>query len=102
MPKDSSPEGQTETRQGEAQQGGGQAAANVAGTDHPTNPVQALRDPTLQDPHCVFQIVKRHFARYTPEMVSEICGCSVEAFLAVAEAVTANSGRERTTAFCYA
>ncbi len=26
-------------------------------------------DPTLQHPRCVFQILKRHFARYTPEMV---------------------------------
>src|SRR5690606_6728242 len=26
------------------------------------------RDPTLQDPRCVFQIIKRHFSRYTPEM----------------------------------
>src|SRR5438045_408630 len=31
------------------------------------------RDETLQDPNCVFQIVKRHFARYTPEMVEEVC-----------------------------
>ena len=31
-------------------------------------------DPTLQDPRCVFQILKRHFARYTPEMVEEMCG----------------------------
>src|SRR5205085_2096551 len=35
-------------------------------------------------------------------MVAEICGCSIEDFLAVADAVTRNSGRERTTAFCYA
>src|SRR5207253_2441630 len=46
-------------------------------------------DPTLQDPRCVFQIVKRHFSRYTPEMVAELCGCSEEAFLSVAEAITA-------------
>jgi formate dehydrogenase major subunit len=65
-------------------------------------PRRPRTDPTLQDPHCVFQILKRHFSRYTPEMVAEICGCSVESFLTVAEAITANSGRERTTAFCYA
>ncbi len=59
-------------------------------------------DPTLQDPNCVFQIVKRHFSRYTPELVSELCGVSEEDFLAVAEAISRNSGRERTTAFCYA
>ena len=33
-------------------------------------------DPTLQHPHCVFQILKRHFARYTPEVVSQVCGCA--------------------------
>jgi len=64
-----------------------------------TNPVH---DPTLQDPHCVYQVLRRHFARYTPEMVEETCGVSPEQFLAVCEAWTSNSGRERTTAFCYA
>ena len=29
-------------------------------------------DPTLQDPRCVFQILKRHFSRYTPEMVERV------------------------------
>ena len=33
-----------------------------------------LRDETLQDPRCVYQLLKRHFARYTPEMVEEVCG----------------------------
>src|SRR5262249_19775816 len=27
------------------------------------------RDETLQNPRCVFQVVKKHFSRYTPEMV---------------------------------
>ena len=60
------------------------------------------RDETLQDPRCVFQIVKRHYARYTPEMVEEVCGVPRDLFLEVAETICANSGRERTTAFCYA
>ena len=60
------------------------------------------RDETLQDPSCVFQIVKRHFARYTPEMVEEICGVPSETFLRVAGTICSNSGRDRTTAFCYA
>jgi formate dehydrogenase major subunit len=34
------------------------------------------RDPSLQHPRCVLQILRRHFARYTPEVVAEICGCS--------------------------
>jgi formate dehydrogenase major subunit len=59
-------------------------------------------DPTLQDPFCVFQLVKRHFARYTPEMVEQSCGIPRDLFFKLAGAITCNSGRERTTAFCYA
>ena len=61
-----------------------------------------LRDETLQDPHCVFQIVKRHFSRYTPEMVERTTGCPRDIFLKVAETVLANSGADRTTSFAYA
>ena len=59
-------------------------------------------DRTLQDPNCVFQIVKRHFSRYTPEMVEEVCGIPRDLFLKVAEVLCANSGRARTSAFAYA
>ncbi len=59
-------------------------------------------DETLEHPRCVFQILKRHYSRYTPEMVAEVCGVPREQFLEVAEALCANSGRERTSAFCYA
>jgi len=50
----------------------------------------------------VFQIVKRHYSRYTPEMVEEVTGCPKSTFMQVAETVLANSGRERTTAWSYA
>ncbi len=59
-------------------------------------------DMTLQDPRCVLNIVRRHFARYTPEMVERVTGCPKEVFLKVAEAMARNSGRERTGAICYA
>ncbi len=62
----------------------------------------ARLDPTLEDPNCVFQIVKRHFARYTPEMVERACGVPPALFLKVAEAIVAESGRDRTTCFAYA
>src|SRR5207244_3144702 len=45
---------------------------------------------------------KRHFARYTPEMVERVCGVPRDLFLEVAEALCANSGPDRTSAFCYA
>ncbi|MDQ3588637.1 MAG: molybdopterin-dependent oxidoreductase [Actinomycetota bacterium] len=59
-------------------------------------------DPTLQHPRCVFQILKRHFSKYTPEMVERVSGCPRDVFLKIAETICENSGREKTTAFCYA
>ncbi len=75
---------------GEAHGSGGAAA-------HPSPDT----DETLQHPRCVFQILKRHFSRYSPEMVEQICGISPENFRRVCEAVTSNSGRDRTTALVY-
>ncbi len=63
-------------------------------------PVQ--RDDALSDPRCVLQIVRRHFARYTPEMVEQVTGCPREQFLRVAQTVLDNSGAERTTSIAYA
>ena len=54
-------------------------------------------DETLQHPRCVFQLLKKHYARYTPEMVERVCGIPRETFLEVAETLIANSGRERTS-----
>jgi formate dehydrogenase major subunit len=62
---------------------------------------QIAGDPTLQHPRCVYQILKRHYARYTPEMVERICGTPREQFLRVCETWTANSGRDRTAALVY-
>jgi formate dehydrogenase major subunit len=59
------------------------------------------QDPTLEHPRCVFQILKRHFARYTPEMVERVCGTPAAQFRAVCEAWTRNSNRDRTTALVY-
>src|SRR4051794_151515 len=65
------------------------------------DPGQPVRDLTLQHPRCVLQVLKRHFARYTPEMVQEVCGVSPTQFRKIADAITRNSGRDRTTAFVY-
>jgi len=59
-------------------------------------------DMELEHPRCIFQLLKRHFHRYTPELVAEVCGVPRELFLEVAEALCRNSGRERTSAFAYA
>ncbi|TDB95079.1 formate dehydrogenase [Actinomadura sp. 7K534] len=85
---------------GEADESGhGEAAGSGGppiGVGHPD------RDPTLQHPRCVFQVLKRHFSRYTPEMVERICGVPRELFLRICETIAQNSGRDRTTAFAYA
>jgi formate dehydrogenase major subunit len=70
-----------------------------AGLSHGEPPAE---DRSLQHPRCVFQILKRHYQRYTPEFVAETCGCSVEDFVEVAESLVRNSGPERTSSFCYA
>lgn len=63
---------------------------------------QPKQDLTLQDPHCVFQLIKKQFSYYTPEVVADICGCRPADIVKVGELIGRNSGRDRTTAFCYA
>lgn len=60
------------------------------------------RDASLQNPMCVYQIMRRHYAPYTPEMVERITGCPKETFLEIAKTLVRNSGRDRTGAWCYA
>jgi formate dehydrogenase major subunit len=86
-------------RQPSAQAGGGGDELGGRGAALPHSEVR--RDESLQDPFCVFQILKRHYARYTPEMVERVCGVPADQFAKVCEAVTINSGRERTTAWVY-
>jgi len=78
----------------------GQAQAGEAGAGMGDRPKRF--DRSLQDRRCVFQIVKRHYSRYTPEMVEEVCGIPPDLFLKVADCLCDNSGPERTAAFCYA
>src|ERR1700709_2148718 len=55
-------------------------------------------DPTLQHPRCVYNLLKQHYSRYTPEMVEKICVTPKEKFLKVCEmlASTAVPGRAGT------
>jgi formate dehydrogenase major subunit len=61
-----------------------------------------IQDRTLEDPQTAFQIMKRHYARYTPELVEQVCGTPRDTFIQVAETLLENSGPDRTTAICYA
>ncbi len=78
------------------------ARSETSGSGGPAVEAKPERDETLQHPRCVFQVLKRHYARYTPEMVQQVCGIAPEQFARVADALTANSGPERTSAICYA
>jgi formate dehydrogenase major subunit len=66
------------------------------------SPLLPRTDPSLQDPRCVLQILKRHYARYTPEKVAGVCGCRPQDVIKVAELLCRNSCRERTSAVAYA
>jgi formate dehydrogenase major subunit len=59
-------------------------------------------DRTLQHTRCVYQILKRHFARYTPEMVESSCGVPRQLFLKIAETFCSASGEDKTANICYA
>ncbi len=84
------------------------AAAGERTAPHPASGAAVVEgrapheDPTLQHPRCVFQLLRRHFSRYTPEMVEEVCGVPKAQFLEVARTLCDNSGRERTGAVVYA
>jgi formate dehydrogenase major subunit len=59
-------------------------------------------DPSLEHPHCVFQVLKRHFARYTPETVSRVCGTPVEKLREVAETFLSTGRPARSGTILYA
>ncbi|UNC90832.1 formate dehydrogenase-N subunit alpha [Candidatus Contubernalis alkaliaceticus] len=44
-----------------------------------------LKDETLEDPNCVFQLMKEHYSRYDIKTVSEITGCPQDKFRETAE-----------------
>lgn len=68
-------------------------------TDAQGNP---LRDKTLKDPNCVFQLMKKHYSRYTPEMVERICGTPKEKFLEVAKTYSATGKPGKSGTIMYA
>ena len=62
----------------------------------------ALVDETLEDPHCVFQVLKKHYARYTPEMVAKVCGTPKDAFVKVCETIATSAAPDRVMTIMYA
>jgi formate dehydrogenase major subunit len=59
-------------------------------------------DPTLEHPRSVFQLMQKHYARYTPEQIATICGCSVEDFTRAAEIICSTGKADRCGTILYA
>lgn len=59
-------------------------------------------DPTLTHERCVLQIMKRHYARYTPEMVSKITGTPKDKFLKCCETIAETSAPGKVMTIMYA
>lgn len=59
-------------------------------------------DPTLKDPRCVYQLMKQHYARYTPEMVERVCGTPKAKFLEVCALIGATASPRRAMTIMYA
>ena len=76
-------------------------AAGARGVPYPGPGGAPQVAESLEHPRSVFAVLKRHFARYTPEAVEQACGVPPDVFARVCELLTANSGRDRTTAFVY-
>jgi formate dehydrogenase major subunit len=62
----------------------------------------AVIDETLQNPRCVWNLLKAHVATYTPEMVERICGTPKDKFLKVAEMISECSSPTKTMTSMYA
>jgi formate dehydrogenase major subunit len=60
------------------------------------------KDKTLQDPNSVFQTVKRHYERYTPERVNQITGTPTDLFLKICELMAATSRPDKAATIMYA
>jgi formate dehydrogenase major subunit len=59
-------------------------------------------DETLQDPNCAFQLLKKHYSRYTPDLVSKVTGTPKDQFLKVCEYIAETAAPDKTMTICYA
>ncbi|TEA72499.1 formate dehydrogenase-N subunit alpha [Pollutimonas harenae] len=59
-------------------------------------------DPTLQHPRSVYQLLKKHYERYTPEMVARVCGTPEDKFLKVCEMLASTASPDRAGTVLYA
>jgi len=59
-------------------------------------------DPTLADPRCVYNLLKQHYARYTPEMVERVCGTPKDKVLAIWDMIASTATADRAMTIMYA
>jgi formate dehydrogenase major subunit len=59
-------------------------------------------DPTLQDPRCVYQLMKKHYERYTPRMVADVTGVPEDAFGKICEVIASTAAPDRVMTHLYA
>jgi len=57
---------------------------------------------SLDDPNCVFAHLKKHYARFTPEVVEQVCGTPKDKFLQVAELYSATGAVDKSGTIMYA
>ncbi len=62
----------------------------------------AVIDPTLENPRCVWQLLRAHVDAYTPELVERVCGTPADRFLKVAEMIGECSSPTKTMTSMYA
>ena len=60
------------------------------------------KDPTLKDPNCVFQLLKKHYSRYTLDTVTRITGTPKDKCEAVYSAIGSTGKPDRVATGCYA
>jgi formate dehydrogenase major subunit len=103
---------QTHAGGGQGPVGGGHQAAGGIGAmgqslpkPPPILPPNTAYDPTLQHPRCVFQLLKKQYSRYTPEMVARITGIPADKFLDIADLFTSvrkNGDMKKVATIIYA
>ena len=59
-------------------------------------------DPTLEHPRCVYQLLKKHYSRYTEEMVERVCGTPKDKFLKVCDMLASTATKDRAATILYA
>jgi anaerobic selenocysteine-containing dehydrogenase len=80
----------SDTGQGQGHQGASPAGAKAGASPVRLLPPKIAFDLSLQHPRCVFQLLKKQYERYTPEMVERITGISQDQFLKAADCIASH------------